>query len=70
MSRVLVHMFSEFDELGIECQDDEPVIWITGDTARVSLSLSAADRAKLRKALDDADASEHFINHGVPLWTS
>lgn len=66
MSRTLVQLFSEYDDLHIECQDDAPVVWVRGDESSVALNLSKSDRDALRKALDAADSSEHWINHGVP----
>lgn len=59
----LTSLYSEFDQLTFEVESDNPeddqTIWIRsfrtrGDT--VSLNLSRADRAKLRAALDQADA--------------
>ena len=54
-----IRFFSEFDKLSFECCDDEPSICIysrrTGDSVRLNL-FDKADRAKLRAALDQADA--------------
>lgn len=58
MSRTLVQLFSEYDDLHIECQDDAPVVWVRGDESSVALNLSAFDRAKLRAALVEADRRE------------
>lgn len=58
MSSTTIHLYSEWDSLRIECEDDAPVIWIRGADTYVSLNLSKDDRDALRKALDDADAYE------------
>lgn len=59
------HMYSEFEEIrtDVEQCDSEPaltgghpVIWIRSEDSAVSLTFSRADRAKLRAALDQADA--------------
>lgn len=49
-------LFSEFDRLRIECDDDQSTVWIhtrRGDS--VALNLSRRDRDALRAALDQAD---------------
>ena len=57
----MMNLYSEFDSLRFRVQDDnvgdEQTIWINASSGdRVSLDLSRADRAKLRSALDEADA--------------
>lgn len=72
MSRTLIHLFSEYDGLSFECQDDEPTVWIRAESGPcISLGLTKADRAKLRAALDEADKSEDALwpfadNTGMP----
>lgn len=62
MKAIRIHLYSEFDELEFECDEEGgndgfETIWIREkDGDSVSLNLSAADRAKLRAALDEADA--------------
>lgn len=58
--RKRVHMYSELDEIRCDVAEAEsayaPTIWIRGDNSAVSLTFDRADRAKLRAALDQADA--------------
>lgn len=51
------HLFSEHDTLRITA-DGEGAVWIRGQHLTVSLTLDAADRAKLRSALATLDAAE------------
>lgn len=55
MSALMLHVFSEFDRVRVEC--DGQAVWIRSQNATVSLSLSRADRDALRRALDAADAN-------------
>lgn len=51
-----LHINDEFDRLTIECNEDEPTVWIrTAQWDSVSLQLSRANRDALRAALDEAD---------------
>lgn len=57
-----IHLYSEFDD-GIDISADTsdtadgvPIVWIRSDNASVSLTFNRDDRAKLRAALDRADA--------------
>lgn len=57
--RKRVHMYSEGSKIRCEIERDtfdKLAIWIRSDDASVSLTFNAADRAKLRAALDQADA--------------
>lgn len=57
MSETRVNLYSEFDEIFFECEEDCPVVWIRAyNGPKVSLDLSADDRAALRAALNQADA--------------
>ena len=59
MSSTMIHLYPESDVLSFECSDDEPTLWIRSMRKKVTVSIDltdAADRAKLRAALDDADA--------------
>lgn len=55
-----IHLYSDTDV--IECDTEPfltgeaPTIWIRADKSAVSLTFSRDDRAKLRAALDAADA--------------
>lgn len=51
------HLFSEHDTLRITA-DGEGAVWIRGQHVTVSLTLNAADRAKLRSALHTLAAAE------------
>lgn len=59
-----IYLYSEFDgPLRIEPGEDDvsPCVWIRsskGTPVSVALTLDAADRAKLRAALDELDARE------------
>lgn len=61
-----VHVFGEDRHVEIECNDDEPTVWIrdrTGGTT-ISLSLTPQQREQLRQALNAADRLEALP--GVP----
>lgn len=51
----LCHVFSQWESLRITA-DSEGAVWIRGGNITVSLNLDAADREKLRAALDSLDS--------------
>lgn len=53
-----IYLHSEFDRPRFSTESDQPCIWIRSEYANVTLTLDAADRAKLRAALDELDARE------------
>ncbi len=59
--RKRIHMYSESDvircDLDHDLADGRPIVWIRSENAAVSLTFDKSDRAKLRAALDAADAS-------------
>lgn len=61
-----VHMYSEFDRLEIEANEDGTV-WVRGYKSHtsVSLTLDRAARAQLRAALDQADAIESRLDQAA-----
>lgn len=62
-----VHMYSEFDRLEIEANEDDGTVWVRGYQSHtsVSLTLDRAARAQLRAALDQADAIESRLDQAA-----
>ena len=58
----MISIHSDWSQISVECEEDgvsgSPTIWIRShrDSKTVAINLSRADRAKLRAALDEADA--------------
>lgn len=61
-----VHVFGEDRHVEIECNDDEPTVWIRQRSTgmAISLSLTPEQREQLRQALNAADRLEALP--GVP----
>jgi len=52
----LLNFHGHLQSLRIECANDDSTIWIRSSDATVSLDMTPTQRAKLRAALDAADA--------------
>jgi hypothetical protein len=69
----LTHIFGELDHPKIECQADEPCIWIRGRNDTVSLTLDRRQRDQLRAALDECDEFEkpvRTVSEMADIFTS